>query len=115
DHAAAGERVDRLGPHARVLRDDAVRITPPLDHLLLGLALRRDENEPGALDDLALDVDVTEVVIGNQDGLLRAHVLLPFVVGQGEAGGRPRRCPGSWYRPANSMQPPVSSCPTVDR
>ena len=92
DDAAAPEGLDRPSADARVLRDDGVGVAPLVDDLVLALALRRYQREPGLLDDRALHVDVAEVLVGNEDGLFLAHGRLPFAVDQWECRGSPRRC-----------------------
>ena len=93
----------------------AVGVAAALDHLVLGLALRGDEHEAGLFDDLALDVDVAEVVVGNQDALFLSFMGVSFRGLSISASGvaSPRRCTRSWYFTARSRQPPVSSWPTV--
>jgi hypothetical protein len=52
------------------LRDHALGVAAGLDDLVLALALRGSQLEAGALDDSAFDVDVSEIVIGNQNRAL---------------------------------------------
>ena len=57
---------DTLGDR-RVRQQDARAIARSGDHLVIGLALRGDELDPGRIEEPALDIEVRKTVIGKQD------------------------------------------------
>src|SRR5262249_42291948 len=67
DDPAVLERFDGPRAHGRVLTEHPVRVVRGGDDLVLALALGRGELEPRAFDDRALDVDITEVVVEDDD------------------------------------------------
>ena len=81
NNPAAGEGADGPGSDRGVLRDNRVGVPGGSDDVVLGLALGGDQPEAGVFDDGPFDINVTVVVVRDDDGLLPgvvSHFVSPF-------------------------------------
>src|SRR5215472_11238045 len=76
---ATGKRGDGPGSDRRVLCDNRVCVPGGFDNVVLGLTLGGDQPEAGVFDDCPFDINVTVVVVGDDDGLQHRvrHFLSP--------------------------------------
>ena len=65
--AERGQRRDDALGDRRVLQQDAVAIARGVDHVVFGPALRDDELDARAGEELALEREVGKVVVGEED------------------------------------------------
>src|SRR5262249_34079343 len=68
NNPTASQGGDRLRAHRRILRDDGVGVSGNIDHIIRTFAMSGDQLEASALDNRALDLDVTKVIVGNDNG-----------------------------------------------
>ena len=67
DDSEFRKRGDDLGADRRALKQDAAAAAPGVYHLLLGLALRDDDFDPGLAEQRAFEIDFRIVVVCVED------------------------------------------------